>query len=86
MNKPPINPGWVTTTEAAEATGYTPAYFRQLARRGAIPAERIGRDWLIDLEAALAHKAKMDALGDGRHNPWRDDLAQAGRGRSKPDA
>jgi len=75
-------PGWVTTNEAAEATGYTPAYFRQLARRGVIPAERVGRDWLVSLDAALAYKAKMDALGDRKHNPWREDLAEEGRGRA----
>jgi excisionase family DNA binding protein len=82
VKKRAIEPGWVTTNEAAEATGYTPAYFRQLARRGVIPAERVGRDWFVSLEAALDYKRKMDALGADKHNPWRDDLAKDGRGRA----
>lgn len=85
-DKPPVNPGWVTTDEAAQATGYKVEYIRILARRGQVVAERFGRDWLINLEAALEYKRRMDALGETKHSPWRDDrpdLAEAGRGRGE---
>ena len=77
---------WATTNRAAAETGYTPAHMRRLARRGAVPATRVGRDWLVNLTALHAHKARMDALGDGKHSPWRDDLAAQGRGRARSQA
>ena len=79
-----IERGWVTTQEAAEKTGYNPAYLRQLARRGLIPGARVGRDWFVNLAAALEYRRAMDALGSDKHNPWRgdrEDLAATGRGR-----
>jgi excisionase family DNA binding protein len=76
-----IEEGWVTTGEAAEATGYSEAYLRRLAREGHLPGARAGRDWFINLEAALAHRRHMEALGPAKHNPWREDLAEEGRGR-----
>ena len=78
---PAIGKDWITTNEAAELTGYTPHYIRMLAREAALPAVKAGRDWLVSREAALAWREKMDALGSEKHNPWRDDLAQQGRGR-----
>ena len=71
--------GWVTTNEGAELTGYSAAYVRMLARTGKITARRIGRDWVVDRKKLLAHKARMDALGTDKHNPWRDDLGDGGR-------
>jgi len=79
-----IDAGWVSTQEAAEKTGYSSAYLRQLARRGTLPGARVGRDWFVNLAAALEYRRAMDALGSDKHNPWRDDredLAQKGRGR-----
>ena len=70
MDKTPLNPGWVTTREAAEATGYAPDYVRILAREGKVPATQVGgRTWLYDLEALKEYKRCMDELGRGRHNP-----------------
>jgi excisionase family DNA binding protein len=73
--------GWVTTAQAAELTGYNVKYLRQLVRDGRIEARKVGRDWLVNLEDVLSYKARMDALGSQKHNPWRDDLADQGRGR-----
>jgi excisionase family DNA binding protein len=83
MTTEPITQGWITTTEAAMITGYNAAYVRYLANQGLIEARKVGRDWLINQESLLAYKAQMDALGPQRHNPWREDLAQQGRGRNK---
>jgi excisionase family DNA binding protein len=75
--------GWISTAQAAQLSGYADAHIRTLARRGYIEAEQIGRDWLIRRDDMLAYKARMDALGSQRHNPWRSDLAEDGRGRTR---
>ena len=80
----PITEGWINTEQAEALTGYATAYLRRLAGQGRVEARKVGRDWLINLESLLAYKAQMDALGSQRHNPWREDLAQQSRGRSKP--
>ena len=74
---------WLTTKQARELTGYTVIYLRRLAGRRQVEAQKVGRDWLINQESLLAYKTQMDALGSKRHNPWREDLAQQGRGRNK---
>jgi excisionase family DNA binding protein len=71
--------GWITTDVAVTLTGYSAAYIRRLARKGRIGAKRVLRDWLVSREDLLAHKARMDALGTDKHNPWRDDLGDGGR-------
>ena len=79
-----LEPGWVSTQEAAEKTGYSAEYIRRLVRRGTLKGARVGRDWFVNLAAALEYRRAMDALGSDKHNPWRDDredLAQKGRGR-----
>jgi excisionase family DNA binding protein len=75
---------WLNTTEAAELTGYSQAYMRMLARRGEVEARKVGRDWLLNRQALLAFKARMDRLGPRKHSPWRDDL-EDGRGRRDTD-
>ncbi|MBN1261579.1 MAG: helix-turn-helix domain-containing protein [Anaerolineae bacterium] len=77
----PITEGWLTTYQARSLTNYTSAYLRRLASQGQVEARKVGRDWLINQESLMAYKRGMDALGDQRHNPWRDDLAERGRGR-----
>jgi excisionase family DNA binding protein len=79
----PVVEGWITTEQAETLTGYNQAYARRLASEGIIKARKVGRDWLINQESLLAYKAQMDALGPQRHNPWREDLVQQGRGRNK---
>jgi excisionase family DNA binding protein len=78
-----VGDNWVTTGEAAELTGYSDAYVRWLANQGRIRAHKVGRDWLVNLEDVMSHKAQMDALGEQRHNPWREDLADQDRGRQR---
>jgi len=63
---------WVTTTEAAELTGYARAYFRQLIQRGRLhQVEKRGRDWFLSKAEVLAYAEKMKALGDRKHDPTR---------------
>ena len=77
----PLFDGWVTIAQAAEIAGYSRAYVRQLANRGRIDARKVGRDWLVDRAGLEAYRQQMEALGPGKHDPWREDLASQGRGR-----
>ena len=79
----PVTQGWVDIKTAAELSGYSVPYIRQLAQRGRIEARKIGRDWLIERASLLAYKAQMDRLGSEKHNPWREDLATEERGRDR---
>ena len=84
VEKPEIGEEWLTTEDAARVSGYSQAYMRQLAQRGEVTAIKAGRDWLLERAALLEYKRRMEALGDNKHNPWkedREDLAVAGRGR-----
>jgi excisionase family DNA binding protein len=46
--KPPV---YLTTTEAARLTGYTPDHIGLLRRRGRLTGEKRGRDWFISFES-----------------------------------
>lgn len=77
-----VRPGWVTVAVVVEATGYTAAYIRQLAGRGAVEALKVGRDWLVNLESVLDYQQAVAALGPGKHNPWRASGPRGGRKRA----
>ncbi|MFW6082981.1 MAG: helix-turn-helix domain-containing protein [Chloroflexota bacterium] len=67
-----FNPAeWITTKEAAELTGYSTARFRQLAKRGTVKADKIGRDWLLERCSVLEWAEEMKRLGPAKHDPWR---------------
>ncbi len=53
---------WVTTTEAAELTGYTAEALRRLARGGLIKAWKRGRDWFLSKAEVLAYTEEMATL------------------------
>jgi excisionase family DNA binding protein len=62
---------WITTKEAAELTGYTSAYFRQLILRGVLKAQKRGRDWFLRKEDVVAYADEMRRLGPAKFDPWR---------------
>lgn len=72
---------WITTTEAAELTGYAVVTLRLFARQGKIKSVKRGRDWFLGKAEVLVYVEEMRRLGPAKHNPWRDDLAEQGRGR-----
>lgn len=76
---------WITTQAAADLTGYDPSRFRQLAKKGVIQARKFGRDWFLSRAKVLAYYQEMQKLGSAKHNPWREDLEEQGRGRKKED-
>ncbi len=72
---------WITTNEAADLTGYASAYLRQLILQGRLPAKKRGRDWFLCKADVIAYHEEMQRLGAEKHNPWREDLEEQGRGR-----
>jgi excisionase family DNA binding protein len=77
----PLTKGWLTTEQAETLTGYSVAYLRRLANQGRVEARKVGRDWVLYKDSILAYKKRMDSLGLDKHNPWREDLMNQGRGR-----
>ncbi len=77
---------WITTNEAAELTGYASAYLRQLILQGRLPAKKRGRDWFLRKADVVAYHEEMQRLGADKHNPWREDLEDQGRGRRRAEA
>jgi excisionase family DNA binding protein len=72
---------WVSTTEAAELTGYATAYFRQPIQRGRLHhVQKRGRDWFLSKDEVLAYAEEMKKLGPTKHDPWR---TEARRGDDK---
>ena len=62
---------WITTKEAAELTGYSAAYFRQLIAKGKLEGRKIGRDWLLEKSEVLKYAREMKRLGPDKYSPWR---------------
>lgn len=51
--------GWITTSAAAELSGYSQGYCRQLAEAGRIEAHKVGPVWLVNRESLLQHQATV---------------------------
>lgn len=50
---------WLSTTEAAQISGYHIEYIRRLVRRGQISARKWGKDWMLD-KASFYEYLKKD--------------------------
>jgi hypothetical protein len=42
----------MTLRQAADSVAMSPSHLRLLCRRGVIPAEKVGRDWVIKISQA----------------------------------
>jgi excisionase family DNA binding protein len=62
---------WLTTSEAAELTGYTTRYFRKAVSKGRLHGIKRGRDWFLSKKEVLAYAEEMRRLGPRKHDPWR---------------
>ena len=69
---------WITTREAAEATGYTADYFRKAVKRNLLRGQKCGRDWFLSKAEVLAYAEKMKRLGSSKHDPWRTESRRKG--------
>jgi len=61
---------YLTTSEAAEASGLAEKHIQRLARRGRIKALRKSNRYWIDAESLQAYLLKMETLGTQKFN-WR---------------
>jgi excisionase family DNA binding protein len=59
-------PEWITTSEAAELSGYTLDHLRALIREKKITARKFGIVWQIDRKSVIAYLRKMEELGERR--------------------
>ena len=55
------NTTYLTTSEAADMTGYTESYIQDLARDGTIAATKIGRSWAIEKSSLLRFGKKQES-------------------------
>lgn len=53
---------YVSTSRAAEITGYAQDYVGQLARNGEIEARKVGRCWFVGRQSLTEHKKYNDGL------------------------
>jgi excisionase family DNA binding protein len=58
---------WITTTEAAEISGYHVEYVRKLIKSDKVKGRKVwGREWQVSRSSLLAHIAKAGKLGAKR--------------------
>lgn len=46
---------WITTTQAAQITGYNPEHIRRLVRAGKVASKKWGKEWMIEQASLLAY-------------------------------
>ena len=60
---------WITTTEAAEISGYHPEHIRRLIRQQKIAARKFGIVWQVNRNSIIRYLKKAKASSDGRWGP-----------------
>lgn len=61
-----IETDWITTSDAAEISGYHPDHIRRVIRSGMIEAQKFGFVWQVSRKSLLAYLEKMEKRGDKR--------------------
>jgi len=60
---------WLTTTEAAELSGYSVQYIQRLMRSGRVNARKFGPTWQISQESFAKYQEASEKSDDKRHGP-----------------
>lgn len=69
---------WLTTSDAAEKSGYHPEYVRELIRNGKIEGRKFGIVWQVNRQSLLAYLESMEQKGERRGpKPGRIDASQS---------
>ena len=58
--------GWITTTTAAQLTGYHADHVRRLVLAGRVEARKFGRDWQVSRRSLLAYVRQQEQAGKRR--------------------
>ena len=51
----PDAPDWITTTEAAEISGFSSQWVRELCDEGDVTCRKFGRNWQVSRTSLLAY-------------------------------
>ena len=62
---------WITTTEAAELSGYHPEHLRELIRTAKIEGRKFGIVWQVSKQSLLAYLKAAEKSEDKRQGPKR---------------
>ena len=64
---------WITTSEAAELSGYNNEYLRWLIREGKISAQKFGTTWQVSKSSLLTYLREAEKSQDKRRGgkTWR---------------
>ena len=57
---------WITTTEAAQLTGYHPKHIRRLILTGRVKGQKFGQAWQVDRASLFAYVHTTEKLGEKR--------------------
>ncbi len=57
---------WITTTEAAELSGYHPVHLRVLIREGRIKGRKFGIVWQVSRKSLMEYLREQAAKGEKR--------------------
>ncbi len=57
---------WLTTYEAASASGYNPDYIRQLIRSNKVQGRKWGLSWQVNRRSLEAYLKTTEKLGERR--------------------
>lgn len=60
---------WITTTEAAELSGYSVQYLRRLIRNGKVKARKFGPTWQVSERALVTYVKDSEKSDDKRRGP-----------------
>ena len=61
-----IQDEWLTTSEAAQLSGYHVERIRELIREGRINARKFGPVWAVNRKSLLSYLQQMSQIGDKR--------------------
>lgn len=57
---------WISVTEAAQTTGYTPEHIRRLIASGKVKGQRFASVWQVDRRSLLTYVKAAERLGEKR--------------------
>jgi excisionase family DNA binding protein len=61
----------LTVRQAAQESGYSQEYIRQLCREGKLEYDRVGTAYLINPDSLKGYVEAMRSLGSSKHDPNR---------------
>jgi len=54
---------WITTTDAAQISGYHVEHIRRLIRGGHVNARKWGKEWMVDKQSLIDYQKQENKSG-----------------------